>query len=300
MPFPEYIRESSTPCEAENFLTKFPTTIINQILRKLDPFDGLLRFVQAYENHPILGPLSQKYMFTSKKVLVDIKNQALSSSPEKLLKKIQQVPIYAKDRRTCHLFQRFACLVSGVILDILWETETAPSLLNDESGNWHHEHIEVQRYLAAFIIEAPQETGVLYLKEAKLLLPDRYYSPMRANTLIKYLKEFNAATNDGHRKMVVISAFVLSCIYTFNVKNIRVRIFSDLIEVYHDMSNDEHYMGADLWDEYADFEKQTFWEHLNTNGCFSSRRLIANAMCTKMDLASAMYHNSTSKIEIYG
>ena len=51
---------------------------------------------------------------------------------------------------------------------------------------------------------------------------------------------------------------------------------------------------------HASFEETDFWDKLNVDPKLSTRVLVANALCTRMDLASAIYHSPTSRIEIYG
>lgn len=100
---------------------------------------------------------------------------------------------------------------------------------------------------------------------------------------------------------------MLASVYTFNTEKIRIRIKT--FEAYAvpislpesiDMDNDEQFMGVDLWDAYANFEAVSFWSKLSTSPKHTTRALIANALCTKMDLASAVYNSPTKSIEIFG
>ena len=59
-------------------------------------------------------------------------------------------------------------------------------------------------------------------------------------------------------------------------------------------------MGSDLWDDYAQFDSASFWTRVNAKDDQEMRPLIANALCTLMDLGSAIYHSSKRSIEIYG
>ena len=70
-------------------LSKLPITIIQKIFRKLDPFDELLEFVKLCKNNRTLSELSEQYLFSNKKTLEDIKDLVLSSSPRKLLTRLQ-------------------------------------------------------------------------------------------------------------------------------------------------------------------------------------------------------------------
>ena len=67
-----------------------------------------------------------------------------------------------------------------------------------------------------------------------------------------------------------------------------------------DMNNEEQYQDSSLWDNYASFEEESAWDLLVDDPKFSHKKIIANALCAKMDLASATYHSPTNKIEIFG
>ena len=49
-------------------ISKLPIMILNKIMQSFNPIDELLKFVLACEDHPKLGVLTQKYMFSNKQV----------------------------------------------------------------------------------------------------------------------------------------------------------------------------------------------------------------------------------------
>ena len=302
--YPEYLQGTScTACAIRpSILTKLPQNIIMyHILPQLDPFDGLIRFVQAYEHHSLLGPVTQKYLFDNQKLANQLKETIVKLSPKVLLKKLRSIPIFDTEKTKSSLYKRFSELIAGLILDTLWNKNTTVSTIDKESGIWHRKSMTIQEMLAAVLRESPEKLSVIYIKEAKLLLPDSYHDPIKQMKFNRYMAEFNCQELQGHRRMAAIGGFILASVYTFDITDMRVRIFSSPnYNPYHDMANEDEFMGTDLWDEYANFEEPSFWHRLSCEPSHSSRLLIANAMCTKMDLASALYHNATKSIEMYG
>merc|ERR1711972_501476 len=82
-----------------------------------------------------------------------------------------------------------------------------------------------------------------------------------------------------------------------SVLGLRAEIPNSIRNTY--LQNDDGW-DEEFWLEDASFENSNFWKFINTSKSISTERLIANGMCSKMDLASAIYHCPTTRVEMYG
>ena len=303
------------------FLLNLPEHIIEQnFLPSITNLADLLNFIHAYEAYPRIGKVLFDWVLKSEHGRKHIKNLIQKMSPLELCKTIQSLdmekrPAADEDK----FFRRMVFYIAGIVMDLLFCMETEVSEWESDWGVWHRDMVTIQQSVADYLSEAPEKIGIWYLKEAKVILPESIQDPTE-DALNSYLHEFKMHTKEGHRRLTVLGAFTLSALYTFNASEIRVRIktmekyprkalekpadyeFPPRLSLPADvnMNDEEQYMVSELWEEYANFDDNRFWGRLNTNEKFSDRVLIANALCTRMDLASALYHSPLTRMEIYG
>lgn len=303
------------------FILQLPDHIIRQnFLPSFTSLADLLNFIHAYESHPVLGKVLVDWVLKSETGRKHIKSLIKRMSPLELTKSIQNLdmdkkPVDDEDK----FFRRMVFYIAGLVMDFLFCIDTPVSQWEADWGVWHREMVTIQQSLADYLSEAPNKIGIWYLKEAKVILPDSIQDPTE-DALNSYLHEFKMNTKEGHRRLAALGAFTLSALYTFQASEIRVRIKT--IEHYPvkeqtdaegnytfetlalpesvNMNDEEQYMVSELWEEYASFEDDKFWTRLSTSEQFSDRVLIANALCTRMDLASALYHSPLKRLELYG
>jgi len=168
-------------------------------------------------------------------------------------------------------------------------------------------HLDQSKYplltqnLTSFILEAPESMGLVFLSDQKIVLPDSFAEPC------KNLPEYVAEVTKNFRDMYTISSLVLKVIYSFETREVRVRLVDpanisdpelpadvDSLDLFADEEWDEEF-----WDEQASWESPKFWNSLVNKPSVDSKVLMANGMCSKMDLSSAIYHAPTHTIELF-
>jgi len=155
--------------------------------------------------------------------------------------------------------------------------------------------------LTSFMLEAPESMGLVFLKDLKVVLPDSYTKPCQ--NISAYLAE---ATQD-FRDLYTISCITLKIIYSFACREIRVRIADpdDIIEPQAPEDIDIELLNTDdgwdeqYWDEQSSWENPNYWRALSNRPDVDTKVLMANGICSKMDLSSAIYHAPTHTIEMY-
>merc|ERR1712217_290392 len=97
-------------------------------------------------------------------------------------------------------------------------------------------------------------------------------------------------------------------LYSFSTEEVRVRIADPvlgLMVTMPDSIRQTYLQNDDGWDEEywledASYEDKSFWKFIKNKPEVNTERLIANGMCSKMDLASAIYHCPTTTVQMYG
>lgn len=160
----------------------------------------------------------------------------------------------------------------------------------------------LQKVLKSFLLEAPKKMSLIYLANLKVIIPDCWKSPV--TDMRSYVEELSK----DYRDLFTVACFTLKILYSFMTVEVRVRIADPVLGMIVEMPNSirqTYHQNDDGWDEEywledASFDDKQFWKYIKNTPEIETERLIANGMCSKMDLASAIYHCPTTKVEMYG
>lgn len=160
----------------------------------------------------------------------------------------------------------------------------------------------LQKVLKSFLLEAPKKMSLIYLANLKVIVPDCWKVPV--TDMRSYVEELSK----DYRDLFTIACFTLKILYSFKTVEVRVRIADPVLGMIVEMPDSirqTYHQNDDGWDEEywledASFDDKQFWKYIKNTPEIETERLIANGMCSKMDLASAIYHCPTTKVEMYG
>jgi len=160
----------------------------------------------------------------------------------------------------------------------------------------------LQKVLKSFLLEAPKKMSLIYLANLKVIIPDCWKDPV--TDMRSYVEELSK----DYRDLFTIACFTLKILYSFMTVEVRVRIADPVLGLMVEMPDSirqTYHQNDDGWDEEywledASSDDKQFWKYIKNTPEIETERLIANGICSKMDLASAIYHCPTTKVEMYG
>jgi len=166
-----------------------------------------------------------------------------------------------------------------------------------------------------FIEGISTQLCVIYVKELNLLLPDSHKHPIRLKTKNDVLQIFQSdSTKSLNSKlplstnMMTIGGLTLNILYSYRSQSLRIRVLeNDIFKLDPDFQALREISPADV--TLKDLAVKLYFRlSLNIQGYWKKMvearsddsELLANSLCTILDLACGIYYSPLKRIEIYG
>lgn len=172
--------------------------------------------------------------------------------------------------------------------------------------------------LQEFIGGISTQLCVIYVKDLNLLLPDSHERPIRLKTKNDVSQLFrndnknhlNSSSFALSKNMMTIGGLTLNILYSYRSQSLRIRVLeNDIFKLDPDFQPLREISPSDV--TLKDLAVKLYFRlSLNTHGYWKkivearnsddSEELLANSLCTILDLACGIYYSPLKKIEIYG